>query len=125
MNRLTQLKNQLREIEDELKTISAFRPTPQFERFKRHLAGEASFIKRQIVKLNTSEEDLQKEQKRRRIEANKNRKEKMKRTWRYIKSIQQNYAPEKSPKEIRSLLRKHRKGLETEIPDVAWRNPSP
>jgi predicted phage-related endonuclease len=125
MNRAKQLKNQLTEIEKELAAIAAFRPTQQLERFKRHLAGEASFIKRQIVKLQTPEKELERERQSGLVEANKNRKEKMKRTWRYVKSVQQNYAPEKSAKEIRTLLRKHRKGLETEIPDVAWRNPSP
>ena len=56
---------------------------------------------------------------------NKNRSSKNKRVWNYVKSIQRNYYPNKSLKEIRSLLKKHRQGLETDIPDVAWRNPSP
>ena len=58
-------------------------------------------------------------------QANKNRSSKNKRIWNYVKAIQANYYPNKSLKEIRSFLKKHRKGLETDISDVAWRNPSP
>lgn len=50
---------------------------------------------------------------------------KMKRTWDYFRAIQRTYYPEKSLREIRSQFKKHKEGLETDVPDVAWRNPSP
>jgi hypothetical protein len=49
----------------------------------------------------------------------------MKRSWRYFEAVQQSYAPEKSTKEIRSLFTRRRKGMQVDISDVAWRNPSP
>jgi len=60
-----------------------------------------------------------------RNKANRNRSVKNKRVWKYVKSIKENYFPDKSLKEIRTSLKNHRKGLETDIPDVAWKNPSP
>ena len=58
-------------------------------------------------------------------QSNKQRSIKMKRSWDYFRAIQQNYFPEMSSKEIRSKFSKHKQGLETDIPEIAWRNPSP
>lgn len=49
----------------------------------------------------------------------------MKREWRYFEAIQENYLPDRSKKEIRSLFSKRRKGMEVDVDDVVWRNPSP
>lgn len=122
--KLQRLRQRLAEIETELKKLEGFRATKALLQFRRQLAGEQSYLKRQI--------HLQKPRRisaaeRRRIasQANRNRSEKMKRTWRYFRAMQENYYPDKNLKEIRSSFKKHREGLETEIPDVAWRNPSP
>ena len=82
-------------------------------------------IKEIIRKLTLTKQDKEHQRKHRKSQANKNRSSKNKRVWNYVKSIQQNYFPDKSLKEIRSALKNHRRGLETDIPDVAWRNPSP
>ena len=125
MTKLDNLRKELESIILELNNLSSFRDTPQLEKFKRQLQGEASNIKQEIKQLT---ETLQEKQQRRDNlvdTANRTRSAKNKRTWNYIKSIQKNYFPDKSLTEIRSLLKKHRQGLETDIPDIAWRNPSP
>ncbi len=57
------------------------------------------------------------------ISANKNRSSKLKRYWRYIKLIRDNF-PDLSTSQIRLQLKHRRQGLETKIPDAIWQNPS-
>lgn len=123
--RIAELKRTLEKIEQELGILRKFRKTPQTEKLERHLQGERSYILRQIHTLSSSPKEQEEDKKKRVVVANKNRSEKMKRIWRFRKAIKKNYAPEKSEKEIGTLYKKHREGLETDIPDVAWRNPSP
>ena len=125
MTRLQSLKDQLTNIERELDELKNFRLTPALKRFKRQLEGEASVIRAKIAKLEETE-DERKERRKQRLEiANKNRSSKNKRVWNYVKSIQKSYRPDLTLREIRSQLKRHRQGLETEVSDVAWRNPSP
>jgi hypothetical protein len=122
--KIAELKKTLEKIEQELSILRKFRRSPQTEKLERHLQGERSYILRQIHTLTSSPKE-QEDKKKRLVAANKNRSEKMKRIWRFRKAIKKNYAPEKTEKEIGTLYKKHREGLETDIPDVAWRNPSP
>ncbi|MDE1769517.1 MAG: hypothetical protein KGI28_03050 [Thaumarchaeota archaeon] len=125
MSRIQSLRDRLQDIERELEALKVFRLTPQLKKFQRALIGEQSFIKNKISELSKSKEanELQKDVLRNL--ANKNRSQKMKRTWRYLRAIKENYPVELSTKELRTALKKHRQGLETDVPDVAWRNPSP
>lgn len=125
MNRLTRLEKDLESINKELTNLNNFRDTSALRKFKRQLQGELSVIKESIQKLSSTKQDKEQLRKNKQTRANRNRSSKNKRVWNYVKSIQKNYYPNKSLKEIRSLLKKHRQGLETDIPDVAWRNPSP
>ncbi len=125
MARLQSLKDQLTNIERELDELKNFRLTLALKRFKRQLEGEASVIRAKITKLQETEEERKEGHKRRLETANRNRSSKNKRVWNYVKSIQENYHPDLSLIEIRSQLKRHRQGLETEVSDVAWRNPSP
>ena len=123
--RVKALKNEFKTIQHELVDLDKFRDTKPLEKFRRQLQGELSHLKERIKKLTITK----KEKNRSRIEklrkANKNRSSKNIRVWNYVKSIQRNYFPDKSIKEIRTSLKKHRQGLETDIKDVIWRNPSP
>ena len=125
LTRIQSLKDQLINIKRELDTLKNFRLTPALKRFKRQLEGEASVKRAKITKLQETEGERKERHKRRLETANRNRSSKNKRNWNYVKSIKENYFPDKSLKEIRSSLKKHKQGLETDIPDVAWRNPSP
>lgn len=119
------LEKRSKDIERELEALKIFRLTPQLRKFQRTLQGELSFVKNEIARLTSTGE--QKQQRRSDLvrRANKNRSEKMKRTWRYLKAIRNNYPVDIPLRELRTALRKHRQGLETDVPDVAWRNPSP
>jgi hypothetical protein len=125
--RRSTLEKRIDEIRMELVALKRFRPTKQRDQFIRQLAGEQSFVKRQLSTLLSSspKRETKHERQQRQAQANRQRSEKMKRNWRYLKSIQENYYPEKGLKELRSLLKKHVEGLETEVSDIAWRNPSP
>ena len=125
MPKLDILQRQLDRIKTEIKALSGFRDIPSVRKLRRQLEGESSVVKAKIAKItepNEKKEMLQSEAEK---IANKNRSEKMKRTWRYLKAIKENYPVDLSTKELRTALKKHRQGLETDIPDVAWRNPSP
>jgi len=119
------LKKQLEVISSEIQDLEKFRDTKSLRRFRRLLEGERSNIKAKIKNLIETKEE--KDQRRIKLldKANKNRSSKNKRVWNYVKSIQKNYRPDLTLKNIRSQLKKHRKGLETDISNVAWRNPSP
>lgn len=125
MSNLSKLKKQLDSIKEEIERLSGFRDTPFVRKFRRQLEGEKSVILEKISKLTQTETSKEKIRSEIVQIANKNRSEKMKRTWRYLKAIQKNYPTKLSMRELRAALRKHRQGLETDIPDVAWRNPSP
>lgn len=124
------LKRRIKEIQDELAALQKFRPTKQRNLFIRQLVGEQSYLKRQLSSILSSfskrgRKETKRERLRRLSRANKQRSIKMKRSWDYFRAIQQNYYPEKSVREIRSLFKKHKEGLETDVSEIAWRNPSP
>lgn len=123
--KLESLQDRLQSIRRELEDLKAFRDTPQRRKFEGQLIGEQSFVKNEIRKIQSTNEARERARQVRIILSNKNRSSKMKTSWRYFRAIQENYFPDRSLKEIRSLFSRRRRGLETDIPDVAWRNPSP
>jgi hypothetical protein len=124
MSKIQSFEKKLKDIERELEALKVFRITPQLKKFQRALIGEQSFLKNEINKL--SSKSVSKSARSNIISlANKNRSEKMKRTWRYLRAIKDNYPIDMPLRELRTALRKHIQGLETDVPDVAWRNPSP
>lgn len=125
MKKIDKLKKDVESITNEISRLSEFRDTPFVRKFRRQLEGEKSVILAKISALTRSKQSIEQEQLQRLSKANRLRSSKNKRNWNYVKSIQENYRPDLSTKEIRSLLKKHRQGHETDIPDVAWRNPSP
>lgn len=125
MKKLTRLEKEFEAINNDLIKLNSFRDTPALRKFKRQLQGQLSNLREQIKKLNETIEEKQENKIKISTKANQNRSSKNKRNWNYVKSIRDNYFPDKSLKEIRTSLKNHRKGLETDIPDVAWRNPSP
>ena len=125
MKSLERLKKQFKKIQSELLELDKFRDTTFLRKFKRQLHSELSSIKEEVRKLTETKLDKEERRLEKVLIANKNRSSKNKRNWNYVKSIKENYFPDKPIKEIRSALKKHRQGLENDIPDVAWRNPSP
>ena len=125
MAKIDTLERQLEEVKTEIERLSGFRDTPFLKRFRRQLEGEKSFLTAEIIRLTATTESRQQEHQKRLEKANQNRSSKMKRNWNYYRDIQKNYYPDKSLKEIRRLHKLHRQGLETDISDIAWVNPSP
>src|SRR5574337_244176 len=107
MVNLERLRNQLKDIERELESLRLFRLTPQLKKFQRALMGEQSFIKNKISDLSKSKEAKEIQKDVLRSIANKNRSAKMKRTWRYLKAIKENYPIDLSTKDLRTALKKH------------------
>jgi uncharacterized coiled-coil DUF342 family protein len=125
LTKLDKLQKELNAIGSEIQELEKFRETNPLKRFKRQLQGELSHIKEKIRQsTETPSEKVERAVERVSL-ANQNRSEKNKRIWRYVKAVQKNYRPDLSLKVIRTQLKKHRQGLENDIPDVAWRNPSP
>ena len=125
MKKIDNLRKQLAIIISELEDLDKFRDTQSLRRFKRLLHGELSTVKEQIKKLTETRKDKEERHLELIKKANQNRSSKNKRVWNYVKSIHEHYNPELTLKEIRSQLKLHRQGLETEVSNVAWRNPSP
>ena len=119
------LEEQLRANQIEIEKLQTFRQTKYVKHLLRQLFGEQSFIKRQIKQSQSTQESKEKEKQERSAKANQNRSEKMKRSWRYLKSILEKYPIKMSLKELRSAFSRYKKGLETDVAEVIWRNPSP
>ncbi len=122
MKKIEKIQQEIESNKKEIEKLESFRQTKQVKQFLRHLFGEQSFLKQQLGKL--SRKQTIPSERRQRI-ANQNRSEKMKRTWRYFRAIHQNYDTGKSLRELRSEFSKTRRGLESDISSIIWRNPSP
>lgn len=125
LRKIDRLRKELSSIKAEIENLVAFRETSALKKFKRQLEGEKSHILSEIKTVTLTKKQKEKQLQQKRTVANRNRSVKNKRVWNYVKSIQQNYRPDLSLKQIRSSLKKHRQGLQNDISDVAWRNPSP
>ena len=125
VKRIKRLEKDFESIKEELSKLESFRDTILLRKFKRQLQGELSNIKEKFNKLTETREQKEAGLQKKRNEANRNRSVKNKRVWNFMKSIQRNWYPDKPIKEIRTSWKKHRKGLENDISDIAWKNPSP
>jgi len=72
-----------------------------------------------------SKKSKEEEKQKRRTDANKKRSQKNRRAWNFIKSIHRNYNTGKTTRELRSTFSKFKRGLETDVSEVIWSNPSP
>ena len=125
MRRIKRLEKDFESIKEELSKLESFRDTILLRKFKRQLQGELSTIRNQIKITTETREQKEEQKQKKRNKANRNRSVKNKRNWNFMKSIQRNWYPDNSLKEIRTSWKKHRQGLENDISDIAWKNPSP
>lgn len=124
--RKSALERRAAEIQREIAALKRFRQSRQRDLFIRQLIGEKSYLKRQLSRLSPlSKRQILRQERQRQQAANEQRSVKMKRSWDYFRAIQQNYYPDRSIKQLRSLFKKHKEGLETDVSEIAWRNPSP
>ena len=80
-------------------------------------------LEKEKRKLATTKPPVTISKKARRISANKIRSTKLKRYWRYIKLIRDNF-PNLETNQIRAQLKKRQQGLESDISEAIWQNPS-
>ncbi len=125
MKKLDNLRKQIESITKEIEALETFRPTIQTKKFLRQLIGERMNIQSQIRKIEQSKKSQEIEKQSKRNKANQNRSYKMKRSWNYFRAILKNYPIGTSIKQLRSEFSKFRKGLETDVSEIIWRNPSP
>lgn len=119
------LLDSLEKISGEIETLQKFRPTPQLKKFLRQLIGERMNLQTKIRAKDQSKKSKEEEKQKRRTEANKKRSQKNRRAWNFIKSIHKNYDTGKTARELRTAFSKFKRGLETDVSEVIWRNPSP
>ena len=125
MRKIDRLRSEIGIILKEIENLQTFRQTAQTKKFLRQLIGERMTLQNKIKNLEKSKKIKDDEKQKRRTEANKKRSQKNKRAWNFIKSIQKNYDTGKTTQELRSEFSKFKKGLETDVSEVIWRNPSP
>jgi hypothetical protein len=125
MRKIQKLEKELESNIQEIEKLNSFRPDKFVNQLKRKLFEEQSNIKHQMKKLQETIQEKLVSQKERKIKANQNRSKKMSRSWNYFRAIQKNWFPDMSTKEIRSAFTKSKQGIETEISEITWRNPSP
>lgn len=116
MAKIDKLRKDIDSINLEIKKLTDFRDTAFLKKFRRQLEGEKSVILEKIKQLTITEAEKSADKKKRLEKANQNRSSKNKRTARYVKALQKNYRPDLTYKQLRSLLKKHRQGLETYFP---------
>lgn len=125
MGKIIELRTEIETIKREIESMKIFRQNSQSKKFLRQLIGERMNLQSKIRSLEKSKKSKDEEKQKRRTDANKQRSQKMKRLWNYFKSIDKNYDTGKTLPQLRSEFSKFKKGLETDIQDVIWRNPSP
>ena len=123
MKNVDQFRKELDEVEKEIGILSSFRKTPEQQKFLRQLQGRRSFLLRLIQQKESTSTKIERVNDAKRQKANINRSEKNKRNWRYAKAIAANYGI--PVQKVRSELKKRKKGFDSDISDVVWRNPSP
>ena len=101
MDKTKKLEKDLEDNKKEILSLQTFRPTKQVKQFLRQLFAEQSFLRREIAKLTATKETKQRLREQRLDQANKNRSEKMKRTYRYFKAIKKHYPLDISLKELK------------------------
>jgi hypothetical protein len=124
-SKIGKLQKNLRIIIKEIENLKGFRDTSFTRRFGRQLEGEKSVLLQKIKNATATKEEKEQIHASKQAIANRNRSSKMTRQWNFFRSIQENYLPDKSLKWIRSQYSRFRRGLENDVSDVVWRNPSP
>lgn len=125
MRKVAKLRTEIEAINKEMELLKRFRQIPQTKKLLRQLIGERMTIQNKIRNLEKSKKSKEEEKQKTRTDANKKRSQKMRRLWNYFRSIDKNYNTGKTIPQLRTEFSKFKKGLETDIQDVIWRNPSP
>lgn len=125
MRKIQKIQKELDSNIQEIEKLNSFRSDKFVNQLKRKLFEEQSNLRHQMKKLQETIKEKLASKQEQKIKANQNRSTKMSRSWNYFRAIQKNWFPNMSTKEIRSAFTKFKKGIETEIKEPTWYNPSP
>ncbi len=106
--------DKLRDQIDQLKNLPNIK---EVIALRKRLQSEITRLSKPVEKPQKLVEELN-------ILANTKRAGKLKRYHNYIRQIRNNF-PDLSYNQIRKQLKERKKGLDVDIPDVVWQNPSP
>ncbi len=96
-----------------LDSLKGFPNVREVRELRKRIQKEQKKIIKSVVRVVTSPK----------VDANVIRSAKLKRYWRYVKLIRDNF-PDLKTNQIRTQLKQRSQGLETKIPDAIWQNPS-
>ena len=115
-------------MEDLIKLLKQFPDTATVRRLRRELSAQGEAAKR-IIRKKAKKESWYKNtlfQKIKSLEQSQlNRSSKMKRYYRYLKSIQKNYFPDTPLKQLRTMYKRKKQGLDVDVSDIVFTDPSP
>ncbi|NMJ87500.1 MAG: hypothetical protein EX285_06645 [Thaumarchaeota archaeon] len=109
-------------IDDLIELLKQFPNTSTVKRLRRELSAQGKAAERIVKRETEKAADKEKVAE----HANLNRSSKMKRYYRYLKSIKANYFPDIPLRQLRTMYNRKKKGLDVaEIDDAVWDDPSP
>ncbi len=108
-------------IDDLIELLKRFPNTSTVKRLRRELSAQGKAAER-IAQLKDKKAV---DKKKAATHANEMRAGKMKRYYRYLKAIQKNFFPDTPLKQLRTMYSRKKKGLDVEIDDAVWDDPSP
>ena len=108
-------------MEDLVKLLKQFPDTATVRRLRRELSAQGKaaelIIRKKAKKESQKIKSLEQSQ--------LNRSSKMKRYYRYLKSIQKNYFPDIPLKQLRTMYKRKKQGLDVDVSDIVFTDPSP
>ena len=109
-------------IDDLIELLKQFPNTSTVKRLRRELSAQGKASERVAQLKDKKAVDKEKAA----THANEMRASKMKRYYRYLKSIKENYFPDIPLRQLRTMYNRKKKGLDVaEIDDAVWDDPSP
>ncbi|NMJ86975.1 MAG: hypothetical protein EX285_03940 [Thaumarchaeota archaeon] len=118
---MSKIPKEKTKMEDLIKLLKQFPDTATVRRLRRELSAQGEAAKR-IIRKKAKKES----QKIKSLEQSQlNRSSKMKRYYRYLKSIQKNYFPDTPLKQLRTMYKRKKQGLDVDVSDIVFTDPSP
>ena len=106
----------LEKLNELLESLKGLPRIKEISALRKRLKIEKKKISKPVITIPEPEQ--------KRVLANRSRSTKMRRNWRYVKLIRDNF-PNLSIVQIRKQLTQRQQGKETSISDAVWQNPSP
>ena len=113
------LEERRNKLLEQLEALKLFPNNNEVRILRARIQKQLERIEKQI-----EEKELEPTPREKKADVSIRRSSKMKKHWRFIKLIRDNF-PDLTIKEIRKQFAKRKRGDEVSIPDAVWQNPSP